>query len=319
MFKLNSDRVIAPVTSHVFDVPAASTTLSDYLETHRASDNTTKATIGAIIKLLADESVKAPGSTGYVKELTDACKSTFAHGADTGFNSLFTATIVTQTSSTPSVTPATARNADELIQDSVITNLPNAAPWFVNLVNAAKKMELTESNVEGFFASLGHTGTKSSVVAILINKLSPFFPDSISDKSFRDTLMKSSWTDYRVARISSGKILVNLLPYFRELGITVKDDVDETAVRFSDAEPWDFTVAAKIPDKLLAYGYIFHEAAGTPIEKWYQGKRAAEKLPAARFKGAKDIFKRYLAVKNDASIYESYTKVGEFIGAKGFF
>jgi len=154
---------------------------------------------------------------------------------------------------------------------------------------------------------------------MLINKLSPFFPDSIFDSTFRDNLMKSSWTDYRVTRISSGKILINLLPYFRELGITVLDDAAESAIKRSDAEPWDFAIASKIPDKLLAYSYIFHEAAGTPIENWYQGRKAADKLPAARFKGAKDIFKRYLAVKNDASIYESYTTVGAFIGAKGFF
>jgi hypothetical protein len=307
MFDLNAAEVQAPVTTPVFANPVQGADVSTYLEDFKANDINTKATIGSIIKLLADEAVRNPTDQDAVPALITNCGRTFMAGAAAAFNAL----VAANTANPPT--------DNDLVKSAIIANTPNAAHWFVNLTNAAKKKPLTESNVEGFFAALGHVGTKASAVASLLNKLVAFFPDQISVANFRATLMPGIWTTYRNTRVSTGIILKKLLPEFRDLGITVAGDQVELAIEASAAAPWDLNLSLDIPDKYKAYGCIFLEAAGTPIDTWYQGNKARDDLPAVRVRGAKAIFKKYLEIKNDTAAIDEIQTIQDFANVAAFF
>lgn len=195
--------------------------------------------------------------------------------------------------------------------DAMAANAASCPNWLADLINAAKKKTLTDDNVEGYFAMLGHSGTKPSVIARFINQLCPFFPDMVGNDGFRALLAPGVWTTYRNTRVSTGLILRNLLPDFRAVRITVAGDANEVAIIASANSPWEVNLANNIPDKIKAYGCIFLQVAGTPIDSWYQGNKAVDDLSSAKVRGAKAIFRKYLEVKNNVSV-DAFTDVAAF-------
>lgn len=282
MFNPNNNQTVAPVTTPVWRVPANNETFTAYLADHRCNNSTTIATIGGMLIRLCDI-VFAAGND----PLTNNVSNLFRPGAAAAILALAVA---------PQAAPA---NDDEENIVAARANVANCDNWFADLLNAAQKAPLTPGNVDGYFASFGHTGTSAGAVVWLINSMRPFFPDEVGNQAFRNLLTNNTWTTYRCARVSAGLILAKLLPDFRNLGITTANDVDEQAILASAAAPWDLDLAAAIGEKFKAYGCIYLEAAGIPLDKWVQGNKAMNALPASKVRGAKAICKRYLEVKND--------------------
>lgn len=293
MFAPPSNLVVAPVTTPVFSTPAANGDITAYCSDFKATDPNTIATVGSIISVLADESLLAT-------PLGVNCAKLFRPGVAAEIIELC-------------VAPDAADIDDNAANiRAILANKPSVPNWMINLISAAKKKPLEDGNVEGFFAMLGHTGTKASAVARLINQITPFFPDSIGDDAFRALLAPGIWTTYRNTRVSSGGIILKLLPDFRNLGITAIGDANETFITASANAPWDAVISLLILDKFKAYACIFLTAAGTPIDNWYQGNKARDDMPAARVRGATAIFKKYLEVKNNTQAIDGITTVAGF-------
>jgi hypothetical protein len=289
------------VTTPVFASPAAGVTISAYLEDYKATDPNTKATIGGMILWLARKATDTGVNPDVNEvELRANCSNLFRTGAAAAIVALC-----------PHNAAAPVDENEENIV-AIRINAENAVNWLADLVSAGHKKSLTEQNVEGYFAMLNHVGTKASAVASLVNKISPFFPDNVGDAGFRDLLAPGIWTTYRVSRVATGTILKKLLDDFRAMGITTDGDATEVAIEASAAAPWDLNLSLGIQNKYKAYGCIFLEAAGTPIEKWYQGNKAKDELPAVRVRGAKEIFRRYLEVKNEVRNLDGITTVDGF-------
>jgi hypothetical protein len=295
MFTLANNNVVAPIATTIFNSPATAADITTYLADYRATDNTTIATIGAMLLALATAAVATPADA-----LAIVCAAMFRTGAAAAIIALCAA-------------PTGAATTDNEINIVAIqTNLPNSRAWIVNLVNAAKKSPVTEGNVEGFFAMLGHTGTKASSVARFINMVAPFFADNISQQAFRDVLASSAWTTYRINRFSAGSILTRLTPDFIALGILVAGDANTVHIAAANAAPWDHNLANAIPVRIKAYASIYLEAAGTPIDGWFQGNKAVAEMPSARVRTAKSIMKKYLEVKNNIPGLDAFADVAAF-------
>jgi hypothetical protein len=264
--------------------------MTAYCENFRASDPNTVATIGAIIYVLAQTAELADNAA------TDAvranCRKLFlGNAAESIVNACGP--------------PAAADTGDDDHNVRAILANANSVPnWLADLVNAAKKKSITEGNVEGYFAQLGHSGTKAGSVARLINQVAPFFPDSVGNDAFRALLAPGMWTTYRNTRVSSGAIILKLLPDFRLLRITTEGDANEALITAAANAPWSTEAANDIPVKFRGYACIFLQAAGTPIDGWFQGNNAVAEMPANRVRGAKSIFRKYLEVKNDVDVDE---------------
>jgi len=287
MFTPLNNNVTAPVTTPVFATPAANADISTYLGDFRATDMNTIATIGAIVRCMC---VAAIGGGAVPVALRNNARKAFVGDSYNAIEALMAA---------PAAAPA---DDNELSIIAIRLNEGSATNWLADLINAAKKKPISDTNVEGYFAMLGHSGTKPGVVARLINQVSVFFPDSVATQAFRDILAPGIWTTYRVTRVSSGIILRELLPDFITLRIVVHGDADEIAILDCSNSPWDVALATAIPDRLKAYGCIFLQTAGTPIDSWYQGNRAMDDMAAAKVRGAKDIFRKYLEVKNAVDV-----------------
>jgi hypothetical protein len=318
MFKPTTSNVVAPVTTPVFGNPADGEDAAAYVSVYKATDPNTIATVGSIIYYMASIAV-----TNEDDELSKNVRNTFRKGAPQKIMDILGPPTAggaggAEAGAAQGVEEVTE---DEENRDAIAANQASVPNWLANLINAAHKKPLDEKNVEGFFAMLGHSGTKNSAVARLINQLAPFFPDSISDVGFRNLLKPGIWTTYRNTRVATGGILLKLLDDFRALGITEKDDEVEKAIEKCSENHWDTEMSMLIPDKYKAYGCIFLEAAGTPIDKWYQGNKARDELPAARVRGAKEIFRTYLDIKNDVAKLKDIKTVPDLKSgvAKGFF
>jgi hypothetical protein len=264
-------------------------TFTQYMEEHRCNNSTTVSTMGGMLMYLMDDA-------GAKNSSSDSSKSLFRPGAIVQLKD--------------AIASATGEDAENI--DASKLNKPHAANWLVNLLNAAHKKKLAAGNVEGFFAMMSHTGTSGSAVAWMINSISPFYPDSILSAGFRDMLADGVWTTYRMTRVTTGQTMWKNIDAFRDLGITTKGDSVESAIEASFDAPWDVTLSMKIPDKYKAYTCLYLETAGIPIDKWYQGNAARDALPAARARGAKEIFRRYLEVKNSVKDLEKIDTVSAF-------
>lgn len=285
MFAPSSNQVVAPITSAIFTKPAGN--ITEYCESFRATDPTTIATIGSIILVIATGANAAADA-----ELKKNCSKMFARNCFTDIIGLC---------ATPKDTDIDD-NSDNI--RAILLNGDAAINWIADLVNAAKKKPITDGNVEGYFAALGHTATKSSAVARIINMIQVFLPDNIKLDTFRAVLVDNVWTRYRCTRVSAGVILSSLLPDFYNLRILTKGDEVDLAIIASSKAAYDLELGATIPDKYKAYGCIFLQVCGTPIDGWKQGNKAVDNMPAARVRGCKTIFRKYLDIKNSVDVDE---------------
>jgi len=294
MFRPINNNVSAPVTTAMFIAPAAGQNITSYCETFRANDPNTIATIGSMIIAVA-----AAASHADDTPLRNNARKAFRGDSYIAVYNLANALV-------PDPTDDNSHNIN-----AIVANGPACINWLADLINAAKKKPLTDDNVEGYFASLGHTGSRMSAIATFINQIQAYFPDDIGNAEFRSLLMPGIWTTYRNTRVSTGLILRDLLPDFRALRITIADDAVEAAIIACANAPWDINLSLAIPNKFKAYACILREVAGNPIDKWYQGNSAVDELPASKVRGIRNIFRRYLDVKNNINV-DTHTTVADF-------
>lgn len=294
MFTLTGKAVTPPITGACFPEPSANHSIVDYVGNFKCTDITTSATVGSMIYTIA----RCASDTN-ITHVVNNCKRMFANACHVAVVNLVD-------------TPAANSPADVTSLIAAIKlNEPSARHWIVNLVNAAKKKPLTGDNVDGFFASMMHTGTKGSAVASFINTISAFFPDSISDATFRANLADGMWTEYRITRVSTGKVIITVMNELKELRIM--STADEAAVNASANAPWDITLSSRISKKVVGYACLFLQAAGTPIENWYQGNKAVDELPVSKIRALKMVFKKYIDLKNNVDNVESIKSLQQLL------
>jgi len=109
--------------------------------------------------------------------------------------------------------------------------------------------------------------------------------------------------------------MVKLLDDFRELGITTAGDATEVAINAANDAPWDTSLSLAIPNKYKAYASVYLEVCGTGIDDWWQGNNAVDELPAARVRGAKVIFKKYLELKNNTDTIDAIDDISDITTA----
>lgn len=307
MFRPTNDSRVAPTLVACFPNDMART-LSDILVDVYADTDDSITVIGAMMLLIV-RSANLPDS-GNV-ELRGNCRKMFV---DTQYVDAQDPERFPADNVTLSQTDGVKR-----IQTLMINNVDGAVGWITDLVNAAKKKPLEEKNVIGYFAAIDYDCVRPQKVTRFINMIAPFLPDQVSDLNFRDTLVSNVWTEYRLTRCSTGKVLHENVTALKTLGV-VKDP-EVIAISAANDTPWDVSVANNIPRRVVAYCYIYLEAAGKGIDNWYQGEKAVNELPAAKVRAAKVVFKRYLDASNDTTAVESATSAQDVIDAipKGFF
>ena len=295
MFRSNNNALVAPVTTPIFNAPEAAADISAYLGEFRATDNNTIATIGGMLLVITTNAVSNDPS-----DLRTNVRNLFTGDSYNAVHALMSA----------NAAAANSDNGRNVV--AIRANVGAATNWLINLINAAKKKPLTEGNVEGFFAMMGHTSTRSAVVAQFINSIQVFFPDEINDHTFREELAPGIWTTYRNSRVSAGTIINKLLPDFRIMNITRENDANERAVIACAASPWDLELSLAIPEKLKAYAAIYLDVSGTPIEKWYQGNKAVDELPSSKVRKLKEIFRKYNELKSDVGDINAIANIRDF-------
>jgi len=307
MFRPTNDSRTAPTLVACFP-DDMSRTLSTILDDIYADADDSITIIGAMMLLIV-RSANLPDSAN--DSLRDNCRNMFVDS---------TYTDAQNPDRFPEDNATISQTADvERIQKLMINNVNGATGWITDLVNAAKKKPLEEKNVIGYFASLKFDCGRPQKVVRFINMIAPFLADEISDANFRDTLVKNVWTEYRLTRCSTGKVLHENVSALKTLGV-VKDS-DVLAIAAANSSPWDISVANTIPKKVVAYCYIYLEAAGRGIDKWYQGEKAVSTLSASKARAAKVVFKKYLDASNNTTAVESARTAQDVINAipNGFF
>jgi len=305
MFRTTNRNAAAPVSTFIFSNLSPGSETSTVLEEFRANDVNTKSSLGAIIKRLAITATTAKVEASVAgfentNDLISNCSAMFRKGAAEEYLIMLNAK--------PSDTPTESDDINTAIE----LNVNNATLWIINFVNAAKKKTLEQDNVEGWFAELGHTGSKGAPIASLINRVSPFFPDMIDDENFRDSLAPGIWSSYRQTRVSAGKIMYPMFEDFRALGITEEDDDVEEAIKECNDNPWNTNLSLSIQSKYKAYAALFLQCCGKSLDEWHQGNKAVDELPAAKVRKVKEIFKKYLEVKNESTGIDTITDVAGF-------
>lgn len=283
-----------------------SANLLDLLTAIGASSPDTYATIGAMFYMIVQAANHAADTdlrTNCRKMFTGTAYGTYQH--DDKFPA------------DPTTRSGTANTA--AIQVQLGDNLAASSGWLLDLVNAAKKKPLDEQNVTGYFASIRFDCAKPIKVAKFINTIAPYLADMISLEASRNLLSKSTWTDYRVSRCSTGKVLKENSAALKVLGVIT--DAEVVTITTASESPWDITLADAIPKRIKGFCAIYLDASGRGIDKWYQGNKAMDAMPAAKVRATKVIFKAYLDAVNDTSAVASATTASEVIAAipAGFF
>jgi len=235
----------------------------------------------------------------------------------TNCRKLFRLTCYTQIIALCAAPPAadTDDNAENI--RAILANGNNCANWIIDLINAAKKKDLETGNVEGYFASLGNKSVKSGAIVHMINSISPFFPDYLvtSTTDMMAELTPGIWTVYRTTRVSAGNIIFKLRDDFIRLGIFASGDAVDTAITACKDNAWNIVLSLDIPNRVKAYAAIYLDVAGIGIDKWYQGNKAIDELPASKVKASRVIFKKYLELTTNTEAVTAATDTAAMVTA----
>lgn len=287
-------------------IPDVGKDVSVFLEGFKATNDTTKSALLAILAKFAETAeVTSAGSTP--SDLTNNCKAMFVMDSAKNLVTLMNTGVAAGTNPT----------ANDLIVERANTQVGVAVAWICDLVNASKKKELTGENVEGYYASLGRSDVKGSPIAFVINSAANFLPDSIKDASFRVHLTKSTWNDYHSSRSSTGTLLNKLRGDFIDLEIYKDGDKTDMAIKAASDAPYDLKLTRDIPDKIVGYASIFFEVGGIDVGHWYQGIKAQNEIPYARVMAIKSVFKKYLELKNKISSIDKADTVTDLVTTVG--
>lgn len=295
-------QAIAPRSAPIFPALPDGNNFSDYLEGLRASNDTTKSAMLAIIYQLATTAGGDPDA-----ELTQNCSAMFDVGVAAALITAFDAA------------PADVNNltdSDKIISRSD-TQVDTSVQWICDLVNASKKKEIDGENVEGYFSSLGRSDIKGGAIATMINKVANFLPDNISSATFREGLTNNVWNSYHTSRVSTGKLLYGMRQVFLDLEIFEAGGASDVAIIASSTNPHDVQLSYAIPKNLVGYASLFFEVGGIDVGQWYQGAKAESELPAAKVKAIKSVFKKYLSIKNNISSIEDTDNITALNAAVG--
>lgn len=305
MFSPGSSARTAPTLGPCFSENGTAS-LGDLLSSIGASSPDTYATIGSMFYAIVQSA-----NNGVETPLRTNCRKMFVGNSYTNYqdNERFPGNPVDRS--------GTQGIAD--IQDQLSDNLPSCGGWLLDLVNAAKKKPVDDQNVTGYFASIKFECSKPIKIAKFINMIAPYLEDIIADRASRDLLSKTVWTEYRISRCSTGKILHENSAVLKVLGVI--SDIDDAAITAASNAPWDISLADAIPNRIKAYCAIYLDAAGRGIDKWHQGNKAMDALPAAKIRSSKKIFKKYLDTVNDIEDLEKAKTADEVVAAipNGFF
>jgi hypothetical protein len=302
MFNPATILAVAPRSAPIFSDIQDGSNLKDYLEGHRANNQTTQSALLAIILKLA-----RTAESGEVNALTTNCGAMFYPGAAAALIAASTAA------------PVDVDNLDEneAMISMALTQVDIAEKWICDLVNGSKKKELTSDNVESYYSALGRSDVKGASLSTVINKVANFLPDLINNAAFRNSLTDNLWTTYHASRVSTGKVLFKIRQPLIDLGIIVAGDPADLAIINSNDNSHDVSLSYAIPEKIVGYGALFYEVSGVDLGKWRQGIKAEATLPAAKVKAIKVAFKKYLEIKNSLANVEDATTIVELNTAVG--
>jgi hypothetical protein len=197
----------------------------------------------------------------------------------------------------------------------------SANQWLADLLTASKKKELTGENVSGYYASLGRTDVKGGPIAKLMNSIANFVSDQIGEEAFRNQLTDNEFMRYHTSRVSTGKLLFEMMDVFTDLGILDLESDDYNNIKDSNDRPYDISISKKIPSKLVGYAALYFEVCGKDVGTWFQGMSALNKLPSIKIKTIKQVFKKYLELKNSLVELDGVNELEDLkdIVSKGFF
>jgi hypothetical protein len=292
MFSPNADPPAAPKSAPFISIMGTSS--DAFFEEMRATDDTTKGVMGAMIRVLAEatESRRTLSAA-----LVENCVAMFKPGAAEAYN-----TFIGTAESDPMI-------PDDHLRALVEANLASCVTWICDLVNASKKKELTGENVEGYFAALGRSSVKGASVATLINKAADFLPDDILNAAFRTALTQNKWNEYHTSRVSTGKVISKFAHIFIGLGIMEEGGAEDLAIRNCADNSHNVALSAGIPDRIIGYAALYLEVCGTPIANWRQGKRCQDSLPNSKVQSIKAVFKKYNELIYNVSGVDAATSV----------
>jgi hypothetical protein len=306
MFSPANITAVAPRSAPFLPVYDENSGINAYLENLRANDDTTKAALLAIIGALAIAS-----GNNQNRELSHNCSSMFLPGASASIAEFLSDNQVRAAENEENISD------NNRIRISAHSQLNTAVKWICDLVNASKKKEIDGSNVEGYFAGLGRSNVKGTPIASLINQVSNFLPDNIMDLNFRDSLTDNIWTKYHTSRVSTGKLLFDIREDFIALEIFEEGDEVDNNIIYSKDNPHNVSASYDIPKKVVGYASLFYQTAGVDVGQWYQGEKYEMEIPAARVRSIKEIFRKYLELKNRIGDIEESTSIEQLNDAIG--
>lgn len=294
MFKPKKGNARPPAMAPIFTIEPKG--VETFLDSSGSVNDTTKSAYLAMIMVIAKSALIVNKTN-----ISEACSLMFTESSASRVNSK--KTII---AGEPDLDKIADRAEQQIIP---------AKQWIVDLVTASKKKELTAENVEGYYASLGRTDIKGGPISKLINSACNFLTDMITDKTFRDELTDTEFMRYHTSRVSTGKLLWEMIDVFKDLKIG--NDKDYKKIEDSNDAPYDIKKSKEIPIKMLGYAKIYFEVANKDVGKWYQGEKAMSEVPSVRTRKIKEVFKKYLDVKNNIEELDKANTMDDLTKALG--
>lgn len=223
-------------------------------------------------------SVAAAARAVYWSRPTPAAAGAAAGGGTTIWSSLATGTI--------------PEDMDGMWFRDVATAFRLAPQWMIDLIGCHQVRALTANNISGYFQAQNRSNVDGRTIEPILDPMMNVFPKMVETDAWRARLSNNTWIGYHTAFSSTGNLCSRMLDGLGAVGNTMFSPGTITAIRASNADPWNATLNQAIPQVAIGAAHAFHKVYKTLPDKWYQGDRAKDALPPVRYSAMFNIFEK---------------------------
>lgn len=181
---------------------------------------------------------------------------------------------------------------------NVISAIPAARTWLIDLCAANQIRTLTHKNIEGYFMAKNATKINGRELVLVVSLFAKALPKIMADEGARDRVLHEAgdWLKYHTTATSTAALCAKMMESIRGPFPTLISDATAAFIQEANDNRWDKERADLIPRNVVAITYIWLEVSKQLPDEWFQGNKAISEMNPSVAKMFRTLFKRYLDI-----------------------
>ena len=206
---------------------------------------------------------------------------------------------------------AVEANENSLFFRKVVSSIPSARTWIVDLAAAYQVRKLTPKNIEGYFMSKNSTRIIGRDLLSIVEISASILPNIMSEESSRSAILNTNnnWLKYHTTACSTAALVKKCIDVLNPAFPTMFSADTLARIDVAANALWNKALPDDIPRTVVALTYVWLKEAKQLPENWYQGQKAYESTNPVILRRFASICKKYLALCSESTAVDAINNI----------